>query len=461
MKPRSTTLVLILVLSTIIGSFFATSMLVQHVSSRVDVLSSRIANNSAPSIRLLASVRGGALHVERAIHREILGGRKGEAKVASQELSHVARDLHAYEELTPLPGEEPARREVVAAADRFQELTRRMLALIDLGKNDRARTLLHEFDGATDGLVRSAMRAIELNARESELLAAEIHRTREHTVLLANVLTAICVTLGVVGAALLLRQTARHRDLMEEHARSLGERADELDAFAGRVAHDIRNPLAAASLAVDLMRLRVGNRQDVLPVVERLERSLARTEAIINDLLSFARAGAPPDGTGAVEIDAVIRDVRDEYDKMAARAGVTLEWRPVPPVAAACSEGVYLSLLGNLVRNAIRHMGDSPKRVVEVEVTVHDDTLRTEVRDTGPGVAPELIPFLFEPYFRGEPARDREGLGLGLPTVRRLAEGHGGAVGLETEPGRGSTFWFEIPVADRDMPITEIDDLTA
>ncbi|HUB08980.1 MAG TPA: ATP-binding protein, partial [Myxococcales bacterium] len=102
---------------------------------------------------------------------------------------------------------------------------------------------------------------------------------------------------------------------------------------------------------------------------------------------------------------------------------------------------------GNLVRNAIKYMDDTRLRRITLRVSAVDGKLRFEVEDSGPGVAPDLVERIFEPYVRG-PETGQPGLGLGLATVRRLAEAHGGAVGFLPAPRRGSCFWFELPVAE-------------
>jgi signal transduction histidine kinase len=140
------------------------------------------------------------------------------------------------------------------------------------------------------------------------------------------------------------------------------------------------------------------------------------------------------------------------------RAGIELKIEPLAAVFVACSAGVYMSLLGNLVRNAIKYMGNSgPERRITVRVTQRANTVRTEVLDTGPGIPSELHPSLFEPYFRGA-TRGEAGLGLGLATVRKLALGHGGAVGLASELGHGSAFWFDLPLAGLDLPEPSLHD---
>src|SRR5262249_38707357 len=96
------------------------------------------------------------------------------------------------------------------------------------------------------------------------------------------------------------------------------------------------------------------------------------------------------------------------------------------------------------VTNAIKYMGDAPVRRVRVDVHEGARSVRIEVSDTGPGVPFALRSHLFDPYVRGADS-NVPGLGLGLATVRRLAEAHGGGTGMEPARGGGSVFWFELP----------------
>jgi signal transduction histidine kinase len=105
---------------------------------------------------------------------------------------------------------------------------------------------------------------------------------------------------------------------------------------------------------------------------------------------------------------------------------------------------VLASLLSNLLRNAIKHMGTSTRREVLVRILPRHDRVRFEVEDTGPGIPPELLPQVFDPYVRG-PRTTEPGLGLGLATVRRLVEGHDGRYGASSREGEGALFWFELP----------------
>jgi signal transduction histidine kinase len=105
-----------------------------------------------------------------------------------------------------------------------------------------------------------------------------------------------------------------------------------------------------------------------------------------------------------------------------------------------------VSVVSNLVGNAIKYIGDGPERRILVRTSTWRGDVRIEVRDTGPGLPSGFESAAFEPYVRGS-NDNRSGLGLGLATVKRIVESHGGAVGVESQPGKGCLFRVDLPQA--------------
>jgi signal transduction histidine kinase len=192
------------------------------------------------------------------------------------------------------------------------------------------------------------------------------------------------------------------------------------------------------------LRRLVGGRQDVEELIARANSCLARTRRLTDGIFSFARAGALPEPNAHARISPIVDDlVRD--------ARVRIDGEPpifnidVPAsFEVCCSVGVLTSVLSNLFENALKYTKDSPLRRIVIRARVSDDRVRVEVEDNGPGVPEGLEGRVFEPYVRAAGAT-QPGLGLGLATVKRLCEGHGGAVGVTSEIGHGSHFWFELP----------------
>jgi signal transduction histidine kinase len=137
-----------------------------------------------------------------------------------------------------------------------------------------------------------------------------------------------------------------------------------------------------------------------------------------------------------------IHDATAGCTQLAAERDVEVHVGEIPDLAVGCAPGVLASITTNLVTNAIVHMGASQERIVTVRASALDELARVEVDDTGPGVSEEAAASIFEAYVSLD--KKSRGLGLGLATVKRLADAHGGAVGVRRKP-RGATFWCELP----------------
>lgn len=434
-----------LAFAAVVGSFLAANLIVQRSSAAVGTLSERIIYNSAPSIEHLALVRRSVLEAEllltRFIHEPML---RGELEPSLNDaLARAEEGTRRYLILPPFPGEQAMNLDVQESWLRFDTAVTQARAAAKAGADTKAGELFaQQVEPTGRRLLEHVTLAIEYNAVRGRELAANIRETRRYTMWLANGLNALCVILAVVVAWLLHRETQMRRALLDAHTKSIEARAEELEQFAGRVAHDIRNPLSAALMAAELA-VRKSSDQAAQEAVRRIIRSLARAESITSALLGFARSGAKPDPGARTDLRTVVADLLGGFAAEAEQAHIELQCEPIPPVLVACSTGAYLSLLSNMVRNAIKYMGNRTTRRITVRVVGVGTFVRTEVRDTGPGIAPEDLRSLFEPYFRAHSGAV-EGLGLGLATTKKLAEGHGGRVGVASELGKGSTFWFEL-----------------
>jgi signal transduction histidine kinase len=115
-------------------------------------------------------------------------------------------------------------------------------------------------------------------------------------------------------------------------------------------------------------------------------------------------------------------------------------------VFVACSAGALTSIVGNLVQNALKFVTSEERREVRIRWAEVDRGVCIEVQDSGPGVAPELRDAVFEPFVRAGGAKP--GVGLGLATVKKLCQGHGGSVGVRSAPGGGATFAVVLPCGE-------------
>jgi len=158
----------------------------------------------------------------------------------------------------------------------------------------------------------------------------------------------------------------------------------------------------------------------------------------------------PPLHVTSLTIEPLVKDLVGELAVLAENRHITLavDARPAPPVLG--DEGWVRHMLINLLDNALRYTSSGGTVTVSIEEV--GNTVVIAVQDTGPGIAPEHLPHLFERFYRAESARDREsgGVGLGLAIVKEIAEAHGGTVRVASEVGKGSVFTVTLPAAKRE-----------
>jgi two-component system sensor histidine kinase MprB len=177
-------------------------------------------------------------------------------------------------------------------------------------------------------------------------------------------------------------------------------------------------------------------------ILEDVVEQTAELSALVADLIELARGDLPESSAEEARLDQVVAEAveRARRNFPGVRFETSLEPVIVEGVAARLGRAV-----NNLLDNAARH---SPPDGV-VEVTVNDTGVR--VRDHGPGVADDDLPYVFDRFYRGANARGRQGSGLGLAIVRQVAEQHGGTVTAENSPDGGAVFTIRLPVLAEDQ----------
>jgi signal transduction histidine kinase len=225
--------------------------------------------------------------------------------------------------------------------------------------------------------------------------------------------------------------------------------------FYSIIAHDLRSPLGAMLMRTDLM-LR-GHRgilsAPVIGDLRKMDSNMRRLVALINDFLDFARIedAAHKMARASVDLAALMSEVVDEFRPLVESTRQTIRIDAETEVVVALGDKSRLQqVLTNLVANAIKFAPEGG--LIALRALVRGDWCEVTVEDDGPGIAPDVVPTLFKRYSRGPTGHgSAAGTGLGLLIVREIVEAHGGTVGVDSAPGRGSRFWFRIPTAARSV----------
>ncbi|HEX5497589.1 MAG TPA: ATP-binding protein, partial [Thermomicrobiales bacterium] len=231
--------------------------------------------------------------------------------------------------------------------------------------------------------------------------------------------------------------------------RPIGEAFARQRAFVADASHELRTPLAVIRANTELAQRLLPPASDVRDELQSVVGEVDQMSRLVDDLLFLARADAGNARSGRQQIDlsGLVREAAEPMRGLAERAGLTLtvEAPGVLPVAGDADQ--LRRAVRILVDNAIRYTPAGGAIAVRANAVEGRTTVR--VRDTGVGIAPDDQARVFERFFRSDAARSRAtgGVGLGLPIARTIVHEAGGRMGLTSEPGHGSEFWFTLPLA--------------
>jgi signal transduction histidine kinase len=246
--------------------------------------------------------------------------------------------------------------------------------------------------------------------------------------------------------ALIWRLLRRSRDLEAQAVEA--ERLAYLGTLASGLAHEIRNPLNALSLNMQMMHEEIATGQAEGATAGRLlsitRSEIGRLEGLVTDFLTYARPRPPL--REAVAPAALFERVREVLAPDLARLRARVDLRDEADGARVHGDPAQLTqLLLNLVQNALAAAVDAGRApwIELAALAAADGEVALEVSDNGSGIAEEARERVFEVFY----STKKGGTGLGLAIVRRIAQNHGGRVEIESTPGEGATFRVLLPAA--------------
>lgn len=458
-RPQTQERWLLVAFVLVVALFALATVVSQTLSRNIDSASQAITDNAGPSIVFLSRARS-SLALEQLQLDDYLDavaeGLTPDMGDIEGPWRRMRESIRAYQSITPLPGEPPLAAPLDGDLAKVADLRAQVLALSGQGRHLEAVRLEKQ---ALDAAMHTARERLDLliayDANQAAQLGERIHAWHRRSGQVALGLDALVALLTIGVAVLALRKLGRARDRLERENRQLEARGLELEEFSGRMAHDVLSPLFTAGIGWELARKLYPDDERLARLAETGRAAIQRSRRLVEDLLAFSLAGNKGGAGGTAELGLVVADVVANLEAEAGAAGVQLVAEPGPAAHIACSAGVLTSILLNLVRNAIKHMDGATVRRIEIRHRLQSERLHCEITDTGPGIAFEDQRAIFEPYVRG--TTKAAGIGLGLATVKRLVEGHGGSVGVRSAPGHGATFWFELPLvaSEQEQPLLQ------
>lgn len=231
---------------------------------------------------------------------------------------------------------------------------------------------------------------------------------------------------------------------LEKKRESLEAANRDLEAFSASVSHDLRAPLRNISMCAALLGDSAGELgPEAKNHLEMIQGSVARMGQMIDDLLRLARLGRQELQLQKTDLNVLVEGSRRELD--GALAGRQIDWRIGRLPTVECDPGLMKSVFANLLSNAVKYTSRRDQALIEIDQTTLASETVVFVRDNGAGFNLAYAQKLFGIFQRLHRQDEFEGIGVGLATVQRVIEKHGGRIWAEAEVDKGATFFFTLP----------------
>lgn len=238
----------------------------------------------------------------------------------------------------------------------------------------------------------------------------------------------------------------RSRAKLDEYARELERRNEELEQFGYVVSHDLREPLRMVRSYLQLLERRYGDQlgEDAEEFIDFAVDGAERMDRLIQDLLEFSRVGTRGEEPEPFDAERGVEVALQNLEVAVDESGAEIEVGDLPAVMADGDQ--LVQVFQNLIHNAIKFSGEEVPRV-EITGLRRDGWVEFAVRDEGVGIPEEARDRVFVAFQRLGARDDVAGTGIGLAICKRIIERHGGRIWVESAKGKGSVFRFTMPVA--------------
>lgn len=354
---------------------------------------------------------------------------------------------------------------IIASEEKYRSLVENpgiIIMTIDL--DEKLRFMNHTVDGFTlkqvlgssihnfippefQGTVKRKFRSVIENKKSEsyELQGPGMHGT--HTWYSTNV-SPIFADGKVVGLTLLTMDITERKHAEAEQARLIAElesKNAELTRFAYTVSHDLKSPLVTINGYLGYIEedARSGNLERLKQDTRRIQEATNKMHALLTELLELSRIGRVMNAAEDVPFADIVKDALDIVHGQLESQRVTVRTQPNLPTIHGDRQRLT-EVLQNLLDNAAKYMGDQPNPQIEIGCSGEEDGKAVLcVKDNGMGIAPEYHERVFGLFNKLDSSSD--GTGVGLALVKKIIEVHEGRIWVESEMGKGSTFYFTLP----------------
>jgi signal transduction histidine kinase len=235
---------------------------------------------------------------------------------------------------------------------------------------------------------------------------------------------------------------------VRERTAELARSNAELEQFAYIASHDLQEPLRMISSYVQLLERRYKGQldPDADEFIGYAADGALRMQRMINDLLAYSRVGTRGKSFERIDLETVLAQAIKNLHLSIKEKNATVTFERLPAVYG--DAGQLTQVFQNLIDNALKFHGDEPPEV-HVSASIQKGECTCSIRDNGIGIAPEYQSRLFLLFQRLHTRQEYPGTGIGLAICKRIVERHGGKIWIESMPGEGSTFYFQIPTTQR------------
>ncbi len=228
----------------------------------------------------------------------------------------------------------------------------------------------------------------------------------------------------------LIKQSAKLEDLNKE-----------LKTFSYTVSHDLKNPLSVIKYTSDKIYKNYNTlfSENDRKLYDAMLNQTAFMNTLITDLLQYALVGYNTEETTEVDLNKTVNEIIKKYEMLA-----SVDFKITNPLPVVIFAETQISqVFDNLIGNAVKYM-DKPNARIELGSEDRGDLWKFFVKDNGGGIEEKYLDKIFQPFKKAHTRKDIQSTGIGLSIIKKIIENAGGTVGLETEIGKGSTFYFTI-----------------